>query len=273
MDKTKNDQVKKKKVFKDIDIRDVVHYLLTKSWVIVIVVAVCLVAAILYTAFITPTYDSSSSMIIITDEGTTTQDFSAGQQIINNTPEVIKGNVFCNKIADTLNNKESYHALLNANPALVKALGGDKAYDYENASAYNNNLKLSASTIQGSLNVNISNTAKNTFTVTSTTKSPELSCIIANTATYLYQDYVETEIVPEGTSLQSDIYKSGSVPVKAANKNFPKNVAIAVAVGAIVTCAILFVIFFFDDKIKTPDDIEKHLELNILGTIPDFEER
>ena len=53
MDKTKNEQVKRKKVFKDIDIRDVVHYLLTKSWVIVIVVAVCLVAAILYTAFIT----------------------------------------------------------------------------------------------------------------------------------------------------------------------------------------------------------------------------
>ena len=93
---TKNEQqqVKKKKIFRDIDVRDVLHYMFTKSWVIVIVVAVCLVAAILYTAFITPTYQSKSSMLIITDEGSTTQDFSAGQQIINNSPEVIKNNKF-----------------------------------------------------------------------------------------------------------------------------------------------------------------------------------
>ena len=81
--------VKKKKIFKDSDIRDVIHYLVTKSWVIVIVVAICLVGAILYTAFITPTYQSTSSMLIITDEGSTVQDFGAGQQIINNTPAVI----------------------------------------------------------------------------------------------------------------------------------------------------------------------------------------
>ena len=45
----------------------------------------------------------------------------------------------------------------------------------------------------------------------------------------------------------------------------------AVAIAVVITSAILVVIFIFDDKIKTPDDIEKHLDLNILGAIPDFE--
>ena len=110
-----NEQItKRKKVFKDIDIRDVLQYFIAKSWIIVIVVAVCLVAAILYTAFIVPTYQSTSSMLIITDEGTTTQDFSAGQQIINNTPAVITGNVFCDKVAKMLLSTEEAESLLSA---------------------------------------------------------------------------------------------------------------------------------------------------------------
>lgn len=278
---TKNEKVKRKKVFKDIDVRDVLQYFITKSWIIVIVVAVCLVAAILYTAFIVPTYESTSSMLIITDEGTTTQDFSAGQQIINNTPEVIKGNVFCDKVAKMLNNNEAdngndvvdtYKELLNSNPTLLKELGGNEALDYQ-ISKYTDGKKVTSSFIQNSLEVTTSTNAKNTFTVTATTTNKYLSCIIANAVTTLYEEYVKSEIVPKGTNISTDIFKSGTTQDNASNKNFPKNLAIAVAIGFVVTCAVLFMIFFFDDKIKTPDDIEKHLEINILGAIPDFEER
>ena len=279
----KNEQItKRKKVFKDIDIRDVLQYFIAKSWIIIIVVAVCLVAAILYTAFIVPTYQSTSSMLIITDEGTTTQDFSAGQQIINNTPAVITGNVFCDKVAKMLNSTEvdngngkidTYKELLNANPTLLKQLGGKEALDYP-ITKYTDGKTITAATIQNALSVTTSTTnAKNTFTVTATTTNKYLSCIIANAVTTLYEEYVKDEIVPKGTNVSTDIFKNGTTQDKASNKNFPKNVAIAVAIGVVITSTVLFLIFFFDDKIKTPDDIEKHLELNILGAIPDFEER
>ena len=277
---TKNEQTKRKKIFKDIDIRDVIHYLLSKSWVIVIVVAVCLVAAILYTAFITPTYESTSSMLIITNENSTTQSFSAGQQIINNSPEVIKENKFCEKIANLLNNNDenngneyldTYKELLTSNPTLVKELGGNEAHDYP-ITKYTNGSAVTTRLVQSAFNVTVSNSAKNTLTVTATTTNPKLSCIIANAATALYEEYVQDEVVPAGTNISTNIFENATVSQKASNKSFPKNVAIAVAIGFVITCAILFLIFFFDDKIKTPDDIEKHLELNILGTIPDFEE-
>ena len=272
--------VKKKKIFKDIDIRDVIHYLVTKSWVIVIVVAICLVGAILYTAFITPTYQSSSSMLIITDEnGSTIQDFSAGQQIINNTPAVIKENVFCERVANLLNNNakdngngrlDSFQELLESNPALRNELGGDVAYDFD-IKKYTNGKDVTTSTIRSALDVKVSKDAQNTFTVTATTTNPKFSAIVANAVTAVYQEYI-TEVVVE-TQISTTIYQTASVAQKASNKSYPKNVAISVAVGFVSTCAILFLIFFFDDKIKTPDDIAKHLELNILGTIPDFEER
>ena len=277
---TKNEQTKRKKIFKDIDIRDVIHYLLSKSWVIVIVVAVCLVAAILYTAFITPTYESTSSMLIITNENSTTQSFSAGQQIINNSPEVIKENKFCEKIANLLNNNDenngneyldTYKELLTSNPTLVKELGGNEVLDFP-ITKYTNGSAVTTRLVQSALNVTVSNSAKNTLTVTATTTNPKLSCIIANAATALYEEYVQDEVVPAGTNISTNIFENATVSQKASNKSFPKNVAIAVAIGFVITCAILFLIFFFDDKIKTPDDIEKHLELNILGTIPDFEE-
>ena len=273
--------VKKKKIFKDIDIRDVIHYLVTKSWVIVIVVAICLVGAILYTAFITPTYQSTSSMLIITDEGSTVQDFGAGQKIINNTPAVIKENVFCEKVAKMLNNNsednqngklDTYKEFLNKNPSLVQALGGNSALDY-NITAYTNGKALTADTIRSSLSVKISKDAENTFSVTATTTNPKLSAIIANAVTAVYEEYVKDDVVTKGTNISTNIYQKATIAQKASNKSYPKNVAIAVAAGFVASCAVLFLIFFFDDKIKTPDDITKHLELNILGTIPDFEER
>ena len=283
MDTQNTEQVslKKRKIFKEIDVRDVLHYFFTKSWVIVIVVAICLVAAILYTAFITPTYQASSSMLIITDEGTTIQDFSAGQQIINNSPAVIKENVFCEKVANLLTNNspenengkiDTYKELLNSNATLVKELGGNQAYDF-NIYAYTNGNAITASYISSTLTVKVSSDAQNTFTVTATTTNPKLSAIIATAVTTVYEEYVKEEIVTKGTEISTNIYQNATVPQRASNKSYPKNVAICVSVGFAVTCAILFLIFFFDDKIKTPDDVSKHLELNILGTIPDFEER
>ena len=283
MDTKTEQQVKRKKVFKEIDVRDVLQYFIAKSWIIIIVAAICLVAAILYTAFRVPTYQSTSSMLIITDEGSTTQDFNAGQQIINNTPAVITGNVFCEKVANMLMNNgadngndeiDTYKEFLNANPDLLKSGAlGKEALDYP-VTKYTDGKAITAGTIQSALNVTVSNTnAKNTFTVTATTTNKYLSCIIANAVTTVYEEYVKTEIVPKGTNISTDIFKSGTIQDKASNKNFTKNVVIAVAIGVIITSTILFLIFFFDDKIKTPDDIEKHLEINILGAIPDFEER
>ena len=48
--------------------------------------------------------------------------------------------------------------------------------------------------------------------------------------------------------------------------------ALGAAIAVVVVCAILLAFYIFDDKIKTPDDIEKHLGLSVLGEIPEIED-
>ena len=246
----------------------------------VLIISTFTISSVLYTAFTPPKYESTSSILFVANENDISQSFNVGQQIVDNSTEIIKGNDFCEKVARLLNSNEddngneyldTYKELLTSNPTLVKELGGNEAHDYP-ITKYTNGSAVTTRLVQSALNVTVSNSAKNTLTVTATTTNPKLSCIIANAATALYEEYVQDEVVPAGTNISTNIFENATVSQKASNKSFPKNVAIAVAIGFVITCAILFLIFFFDDKIKTPDDIEKHLELNILGTIPDFEE-
>ncbi|MCR8746788.1 YveK family protein [Romboutsia lituseburensis] len=56
------------------------------------------------------------------------------------------------------------------------------------------------------------------------------------------------------------------VPV---NSNKTMNMVIAAVLGVMIGLFVIFLIEYLDNKIKTPQDIQKHLELPILGVIPD----
>ena len=49
------------------------------------------------------------------------------------------------------------------------------------------------------------------------------------------------------------------------------NMAVAGVLGAMLGLGIILVREYFDDTIKTTEDIERYLQLPVLGTIPDTE--
>ncbi|MPM44350.1 putative capsular polysaccharide biosynthesis protein YwqC [bioreactor metagenome] len=53
------------------------------------------------------------------------------------------------------------------------------------------------------------------------------------------------------------------------NSNKTMNMVIAAVLGAMIGLFVIFLIEYLDNKIKTPQDIQKYLELPILGVIPD----
>lgn len=57
-------------------------------------------------------------------------------------------------------------------------------------------------------------------------------------------------------------------PLNPIKPNKVMNVAIAAVLGMMIGLFIVFLIEYMDNKIKTPQDIEKHLGLPILGVIP-----
>lgn len=68
-----------------------------------------------------------------------------------------------------------------------------------------------------------------------------------------------------------NIVEEGYVPVKKTSPNILKNTVIGGIVTAFVVMIILFGLFISNDSIKTPEDVEKYLGLNTLGTIPRFD--
>ena len=58
------------------------------------------------------------------------------------------------------------------------------------------------------------------------------------------------------------------LPQNPIKPNKMMNMAIAAVLGAMIGLFVVFLIEYLDNKLKTPQDIEKHLGLSVLGVVP-----
>lgn len=65
--------------------------------------------------------------------------------------------------------------------------------------------------------------------------------------------------------------EDANLPQHASSPNVMKNAIIGVLLGILIAAAIIILIFMLDDTIKTPDDVENYLGLNVLASIPVFD--
>ena len=61
------------------------------------------------------------------------------------------------------------------------------------------------------------------------------------------------------------------LPQNPIKPNKMMNMAIAAVLGAMIGLFVVFLIEYLDNKLKTPQDIEKHLGLSVLGVVPNEE--
>ena len=67
-----------------LDLRDVINFLLSKIWIIVLVVLCFAIVAFLWTdLFVDPQYTSTTDMFIISTSGTTMENQTASNQVNN----------------------------------------------------------------------------------------------------------------------------------------------------------------------------------------------
>lgn len=248
MDSTNNTNVNEEKSF---DIRDVANYLLGKFWIILLAMVCFAVAAIIYTSTITPLYTSKSTVFILY-QGTTVNssqlqsDLNAGNLLTTASPHLVTKE-YCGKVAENVSNNTSFTV--------------DKDFVYSC-------LKVTP------------DEETSVVTFEATTTNAQLSYHIADWAAKGFEEQLKTFI----PSAETDPNNPNQVsPLKANQANPPevasepsnihtaRNALLAAAIGAVLSCAVLIVIFMFDDKIKTPDDIDRYLSLNVLGVIPEID--
>lgn len=301
----------KKKSIREIDIRDLGRFLLLRSWIIAIAAIVCIAVSLIFTFNITPKYSSSSSMIVIAGKGNAKDSWTIGHEIVQTAPQIISGNEFCESVATMLSQSQADNSVVGGKTNNFEAFceltknKSDQSYIYENLffvgydendtpmfqpqsigyytgfASQRDNKNYIYSILKSSVKVLVDENSPNTLTVIAETTNPQLSYIIANAITVKYKERISKDynlstnsvINSTNITLHTDIYDTGYISSldNPTNQSYLKNAVVAAFIAIAVSCAVLVVIFIFDDKIKTPDDIEKHLELNILGTIPDFE--
>ncbi len=74
-----------------------------------------------------------------------------------------------------------------------------------------------------------------------------------------------------GRDVMKTIHEA-EIPRAVSTMNIKRNSLAAAAIGAVLTIAILVVVFLLDDTIRSEDDVENHLGLSTLGVIPSSKE-
>lgn len=65
-----------------------------------------------------------------------------------------------------------------------------------------------------------------------------------------------------------DTIEDGNLPKNPSSPSMKKNVALGGALGILIAMGIFVLIYLRDDTIKTPEDVERYLGLNVLTSIP-----
>lgn len=202
--------------------------------IMAITLGAAVVAAVVSYFVLTPTYQSSSQFIVNQSQGQdptmqyNVNDIRANVEIINTYNEIIKTPAILGDVIEELNL-----------PYSVAGLGQ---------------------------NITVAN-AQNSqvVTVTVTDEHPATAVDIANTTVAVFQDKIQEFMNVDNVNVLTEAQLSANPSPVAPNPIL--NIAIAVVLGVMLGVGLAFLLEYLDNSITTEDDIDKHLELPVLGVI------
>ncbi len=205
---------------------------LKRFWLILIVTVLAAIIAFTYSKFgITPQYESTTQIYIL----------SKGDDSDRVTYSDLQ-------VGSQLTN--DYMALVKSRPVLESVIS---------------NLSLNIPTKNFSNLINVSNPS-NTRIINITVKysDPVIAKQIADDLRDTSAEHIKNIMDIE----EVNVVEEGNVPQGKVSPNVLLNTLIGGILGGIVATLVVLIIYFLDDTIKTPDDVEKYLGLSVLGSIP-----
>lgn len=221
----------------EIELKALLQMVRKRWWVILVITIVAVAASAVYSFFVLkPVYQSNTSIYIgkniESQGGIAYNDILLGDRLVNDYRELVKSRLISELTIQELN--------------------------LENMDAAKMAPKLSVNSKKDTRLIEISATDGN----------PEQAKAIADKVAEVFKDKVVEIMKVENVQ----IIDKAQVPVSPIKPNKKLNLAIAAVLGLMVGFGLVFIIEYFDDTIKTPEDIQKHLNLPVIGTIPVFPE-
>lgn len=216
----------------EIDLLELFSYFVEKIGVILITIIICLLCGLGYTLFLKePMYKSDVNVIVVNKES---------------------GNAATLQNELTANQKlaATYRELVESRRVLNQVIK-------------NLDLEYSVKELQEMITVeNVNETAIIKITITS--KDSLEAMEIANETAKIF----EKEIVDIYNLENVSIVDRAELAKEPYNINFVKDVVIYIGVALVLSCGLIFVVYYFDNTIKSVDQVEKLLGVPVIGAVP-----
>lgn len=224
----------------EIDVKELFKVLIKKLYVIIIVTIIGAAIGFAYSKYgVKPMYKSTTSFVL--SKATGQDSIQAGA--------ITQSDV-------TLNQK-----LVSTYSEIIKS----KAL----AKQVITNLGLNMS--QSEFMSNISVSAKDDtelILITVSNRDPELAASIANSLVEVFKDKI-TEVYKIENLAIIDVAEPSKTPY---NMGTTKNTVLFAMVGLVLSCGIIFLIFYFDNTVKRQDQIEELLGIPVIASIVKYDE-
>jgi capsular polysaccharide biosynthesis protein len=222
----------------EIDLRDILGMLIKRWYIVLISVIICSSAAVLLSLFVLkPVYQSNTTLYIGKNmDGEKTDlaynDVMLGSYLVKDYREIVKSRLVARQVIEELKLKD-----------------------------------MTVDDLIGKLSVDLKNDTR-VIQISASDNSPEMSSSIANKVAEVFMTKVVDIMKVENVK----VIDTAEVPKNPVKPNKRMNVAIGFLLGLMLGFGIIFIIEYFDNTIKTADDIKKYVDLPVIGTIPAFPE-
>lgn len=218
----------------EIDLMEIIHVLWHWAWLIAAsAIGVALIAFIYSKFFITPTYKSTTRIVVLnqsSSDSLTVSDLNLGTQLSNDYKELIRSRDVVETVIETFRLETTYEGLVR-------------------------NISVSSPTNTRIIDI--------TLTHTNPALAKQLVDKLREVAAVKIKDIMAVDAV--------NLVDEGNLPKYPSAPNVKKYTLIGFLIGAFVSMAVVVVLYLLDDTIKSSEDIEKYLKLSTLGMIPILE--
>lgn len=206
-------------------------------WMLIVFVAVAVLAFVLLTGQHVSEYQSTSSVFVLrqndNQNNTTSQDVSVATNLINDCIEVVSSD------------------------SVLERVIADQ------------NLALTTSQLRKMIQAE-NETGTRVLYITVTANDAQEAANITNSISHTLCDYFNEYLL--GGQNQLKLIDEGRVATRESNPVSMLTVLLFALIGALLLYAVFFIIFLMDDKINSPEDVQRYLGIGVLGEIPNKHE-
>ena len=216
-----------------VDLREYFGIVKKRFWIVALITIIAVVVSGVISFFmLNPVYEAKSTLIVNADKQAETQIVTGDQITVTQKLAVTYGEIIKSRIVldDVIKNLKLENT-------------------YESLSG-----QITVSPVKDTQIISISVQDTN----------PQKARDIANEIPKVFEK--EAKRITKANDVQ--VIDKAILPKNPIKPNKVMNVLIAFVLGTMIGLFVVFLIEYLDNKIKTPQDIEKHLGLSVLGVVP-----